>query len=394
MKTELKRYTVAEVTKGFVYSELEGKGLFGLDSELVIQPEFQRHYLYADAEGKKEKAVIDSLLKGYPLGLLYFVDQGEGHSPRYEILDGQQRVTSIGRFVTGKFAIIRNGKEQTFSSLAKEDREKILDSELLVYVCSGTEPEIKEWFETINLVGIPLNQQEIDNAVYSGPFVTAAKEVFSNSQNAHQQKWAHFVKGDPKRQEVLRVALDWVSKSKGQSIQGYMAAHRHDKGITELETYFTTVIDWIDSVFTAPPDPAMRGLDWGALYEKHKGTAYKADKIDARLQELLGDPSVHDRKGIYLYLLGGEQEPKLLNVRFFDEPIKKAAYKRQTDKATKSGVSNCPLCAIGNNANKTRIYKIKEMEADHVSAWSKGGLSTLDNCEMLCVPHNRSKGNR
>lgn len=394
MKTELKRYTVAEVTKGFVYSELEGKGLFGLDSELVIQPEFQRHYLYADAEGKKEKAVIDSLLKGYPLGLLYFVDQGEGHSPRYEILDGQQRVTSIGRFVTGKFAIIRNGKEQTFSSLAKEDREKILDSELLVYVCSGTEPEIKEWFETINLVGVPLNQQEIDNAVYSGPFVTAAKEVFSNSQNALQQKWAHFVKGDPKRQEVLRVALDWVSRAKGQSIQGYMAAHRHDKGVTELETYFTTVIDWIDSVFIAPPDRAMRGLDWGALYEKHKGTAYKADKIDARLQELLGDPSVHDRKGIYLYLLGGEQEPKLLNVRFFDEPIKKAAYKRQTDKATAAEVSNCPLCAVGDNANKARIYKIKEMEADHVSAWSKGGLSTLDNCEMLCVPHNRSKGNR
>ena len=225
MDTDLKQYTVAEVTKGFVYNELEGKGLFGLDGDLVIQPEYQRHYIYGD--GKKDVAVIDSLLKGYPLGLIYFVDTSVTEGPHLEVLDGQQRITSIGRFVTGKFAIIRNGKEQTFSSLANEDRDKILDSELLVYVCGGSEPEIKEWFETINLVGVPLNQQEIDNAIYSGPFVTAAKAVFSNSQNALQQKWAHFVKGDPKRQDVLRTALDWVSSSKGQSVQGYMAAHRH-----------------------------------------------------------------------------------------------------------------------------------------------------------------------
>lgn len=392
MDTDLRKYTVAQVTKGFVYNELEGKGLFGLDGDLTIQPEYQRHYIYGD--GKKDVAVISSLLKGYPLGLIYFVDTGADHGPPLEVLDGQQRITSIGRFVTGKFAIIRNGKEQTFSSLPKEDRDKILDSELLVYVCSGTEHEIKEWFETINLVGVPLNKQELRNAIYSGPFVTAAKAEFSNSQNALQQKWSHFVKGDPKRQEVLQEALDWVASSKGQSIDGYMAAHRTDTGIGELKTYFTSVIDWIDSVFIAPPDPAMRGLDWGALYEVHKGTAYKADQLNDRLQELLSDPAVRDRKGIYPYLLGGEADPRLLNVRLFEESVKKAAYKAQTDKAAAVGVSNCPLCAAGDNANKTRIYKPKEMEADHVAAWSKGGLSTLENCEMLCVPHNRSKGNR
>lgn len=392
MDTDLRKYTVAQVTKGFVYNELEGKGLFGLDGDLTIQPEYQRHYIYGD--GKKDVAVISSLLKGYPLGLIYFVDTGADHGPPLEVLDGQQRITSIGRFVTGKFAIIRNGKEQTFSSLPKEDRDKILDSELLVYVCSGTEHEIKEWFETINLVGVPLNKQELRNAIYSGPFVTAAKAEFSNSQNALQQKWSHFVKGDPKRQEVLQEALDWVASSKGQTIDGYMAAHRTDTGIGELKTYFTSVIDWIDSVFIAPPDPAMRGLDWGALYEVHKGTAYKADQLNDRLQELLSDPAVRDRKGIYPYLLGGEADPRLLNVRLFEESVKKAAYKAQTDKAAAVGVSNCPLCAAGDNANKTRIYKPKEMEADHVAAWSKGGLSTLENCEMLCVPHNRSKGNR
>ena len=392
MDTDLKQYTVAEVTKGFVYNELEGKGLFGLDGDLVIQPEYQRHYIYGD--GKKDVAVIDSLLKGYPLGLIYFVDTSATSGPHLEVLDGQQRITSVGRFVTGKFAIVRNGKEQTFSSLAKEDRDRITESKLLVYVCSGTEAEIKEWFQTINISGVPLKPQELRNAIYSGPFVTAAKAVFSNSNNANQQKWSHFVNGDPKRQEVLEDALDWVASAKNQTIDGYMAAHRHDTGIHELETYFTTVIDWIDSVFIAPPNKAMRGLDWGALYEKYKGTAYKADQLNERLQELLNDPSVKDKKGIYPYILGGEEDPRLLNVRLFEDSVKKAAYKRQTDKATAAGISNCPLCAVGDNANKARIYKEKEMEADHVAAWSKGGLSTLENCEMLCVTHNRSKGNR
>ena len=393
MKTDLKtQYTVADVTKGFVYNELEGKGLFGLDGDLVIQPEYQRHYIYGD--GKRDVAVIDSLLKGYPLGLLYFVDTGASNGPHLEVLDGQQRITSVGRFVTGKFAIIRDGREQTFSSLPEEDRDRIIASPLLIYVCTGTESEIKEWFETINIVGVPLNRQELRNAIYSGPFVTAAKAEFSNSQNALQQKWSHFVKGDPKRQQVLEVALDWVAASKDKTMEGYLADHRQDTGIAELKSYFTTVIEWIDSVFTASPNDAMQGLDWGRLYKTYHHQSYKTDKLDGDLQELLLDPAVNDRKGIYEYLLGGKVDPRLLNVRLFEPSVKKAAYARQTKKAQADGVSNCPLCAHSDNANKTRIYKANEMEADHVAAWSKGGESILANCEMLCVPHNRSKGNR
>jgi hypothetical protein len=384
---------VAQVTEGFFYNELEGKGLFGLDGDLVIQPEYQRHYIYGD--GKKDVAVIESLLKGYPLGLIYFVDTGVTESPVLEVLDGQQRITSVGRFVTGKFAIIdENGREQTFSSLPKEDCERITDSELLIYVCTGTEAEIKEWFQTINIAGVPLNNQELRNAIYSGPFVTAAKREFSNSQNALQQKWSHFVKGDPKRQEVLEEALSWVAASNGQSIDGYMAAHRQDSGIGELKTYFTTVIDWINSVFVAPPDKAMRGLKWGRLYEEYHHESYKTDELDTDLQELLLDPAVSDRKGIYEYLLGGKTDTRLLNVRIFDAQTKKRAYARQTTNARAGETSNCPLCAYGSNANRARIYKANEMEADHVAAWSKGGESTLDNCEMLCVSHNRAKGNR
>lgn len=397
MKTELRHYTVAEVLEGFVYNELEGRGLFGLDGDLVIQPEYQRHYIYGD--GKRDVAVIDSLLKGYPLGLIYFVDTGATSAPNLEVLDGQQRITSVGRFVTGKFAIIRGDREQTFSSLPPEEQKKILKSDLLVYVCKGTETEIKEWFQTINIANVPLTTQELRNAIYSGPFVTAAKQVFSNSQSAVQQKWAAYVKGDPKRQEVLEVALSWVSldwtaPAQGKKIDGYMAAHRHDTDARELRTYFETVIDWVGGIFTAPPDRAMRGLEWGRLYETYKHQSYRPSQMTADAAELLEDPAVNTMKGIYEYLLGGKEDPRLLDVRFFDPKTKTEAYKRQTAEAKKKGVSNCPMCAHGTNAKRTKTYSEKEMDADHVTAWSRGGLSTLDNCEVLCRPHNLAKGNK
>ena len=388
MKAELKHYTVREIVDGFVYNEFEGKGLFGLAGKLVIQPEFQRNYIYND--GKKDVAVIDSLLQGYPLGLIYFNDAGA----KFEVLDGQQRITSAGRFVTGKFAILQDGQQQTFSSLAPEERDKIMDSDLLVYVCTGTEREIKEWFRTINIAGVPLNSQELLNAIYSGPFVTRAKAEFSNSQNANLQKWSAYINGDPKRQGILEVALGWVAAAQGIEIDSYLAEHRQDQNISELKTYFTTVIDWVGSVFTASPWKEMRGLEWGRLYETFHATSYDPAKIDAGVQRLMGDPFVNSRKGICEYLLGGEQHPELLDIRLFDDKLKGLAYKRQTDAATAAAASNCPLCAVGVNANKARIYALKEMDADHVTAWSKSGATDLDNCEMLCVTHNRAKGNR
>ena len=388
MKAQLNQYTVEQVVKGFVYNEFEGKGLFGLDGKLTIQPEYQRNYIYGD--GRKDVAVIDSLLKGYPLGLIYF----NVNDDRLEVLDGQQRVTSVGRFVTGKFAIKVDGKEQTFTSLPAEQRVAILDSSLLVYECDGTEKEIKEWFQTVNIAGVPLNPQELLNAIYSGPFVTAAKAEFSNSQNANLQKWQSYIRGEVRRQGILAEALDWVAGSQGITVDAYMAKHRHDTGITELKNYFTTVIDWIGSVFTRSPDKSMLGLEWGRLYEKHHLTSYSTAAMAADVADLLTDPFVKSRKGIYEYLLGGKMDRTLLDVRVFDEPVKRLAYKRQTDAAKGEGVSNCPLCASGTNANKARIYAANEMDADHVTAWSKGGKTDLANCEMLCVPHNRSKGNR
>lgn len=388
MKTELRRYTVAEIVEGFVYNELEGKGLFGLDGRLVIQPEYQRNYIYND--GKKDVAVIESLLKGYPLGLIYFNVDGT----QLEVLDGQQRITSIGRFVTGKFAIRVAGNEQTFSSLPTTTQDLILNSELLVYECDGDEPEIKEWFQTINIAGVPLNRQELLNSIYSGPFVTAAKAEFSNSNNANIQKWSSYILGDPKRQQILEVALGWVAGAQGITIDTYLAKHRQDASIAELKAHFTSVIDWVGTVFTRSPDKEMRGLEWGRLYETFHNTPYSAAAVDAEVDTLLGDHAVSNRKGVYEYVLGGKSDPRLLEIRLFDTKVKGVVYQQQTAAAKVAGVSNCPTCAAGDNANKSRIYKLDEMDADHVTAWSRGGATDAANCEMLCVPHNRAKGNK
>lgn len=383
LKTDLK---VRDINDGFVYNEYEGKGLFGWGGKLTIQPEYQRNYIYAD--GKKDVAVIDSLLKGYPLGLLYFVKTGED---TYEVLDGQQRITSFGRYITGKFAIKdENDMEQYFDGLANDLQERILNSQLTIYICEGEESEIKEWFKTINIVGVPLNNQELLNSIYSGPFVTKAREEFSNIHNSNIQKWSAYIKGDVNRQDFLQTALNWVSKG---NIDNYMSQHRFDDNINELKVYFNSVIDWISNVFKDVKSE-MKGLEWGRLYETYHNNSYNPEEISAKLNELYNDFAVTDRKGICEYLLGGCIDSKLLNIRIFSDDVKRQKYIMQTEEAQNNNVSNCPLCAIGNDNNRTKIWGIKEMEADHVTAWSNGGATDIDNCQMLCITHNRAKGNR
>jgi len=401
MKTTLKtNITVKEICDGFVYNELEGKGLFGLSGKLTIQPEYQRNYIYASDGGKKEMAVIESILKGYPIGLIYFNKVSENN---LEVLDGQQRITSVGRFVTDKFAIKdENGNEQYFGGMAKDKKAKILEKELLIYECEGTESQIKEWFKTINIVGVPINNQEELNAVYSGPFVTLGKEEFSNSRNSNIQKWSAYVSGSANRQEFLERALDWVSKDWAdrnydprhiRPIGKYMSSHRYDKNIIELKKYFNSVIDWVSSVFI-DVESEMRGLEWGRLYESYHENVYDPVKVSKEVRKLYGDPYVEDKKGIFEYILGGSVDTKLLNVRVFDEAIKRSAYATQTAKAETKRKSNCPDCASGHDARKSKLWKFPEMEADHVEAWSKGGATSAKNCQMLCKTHNRAKGNR
>ena len=390
MKTELHtNFTIEEICKGFVYNELEGKGLYGLNGDLIIQPEYQRNYIYAD--GKKDVAVIDSILKGYPLGLIYFNRRQDG---KLEILDGQQRITSIGRFVTDKFAVKdSNGMEQYFTGLNVELQKKINETKLLVYICDGEESEIKDWFKTINIAGIPLNEQELLNAIYSGSFVTKAKEVFSNSSSSKIAIWSDYVNGSANRQDYLHTALEWVSAHNGLSIEKYMSQHRKDENINELKTYFDTVIDWIEATFKDTTSE-MKGLEWGRIYETYHSNGYNSDKLWNRITELLADDFVTNSKGVFEYVLGGEIDKSLLNIRIFDDRTKKAVYQKQTNNAEKIGESNCPICASCDNTNKTKIWKLSEMDADHVSAWSKGGSTDISNCQLLCKTHNRAKGNR
>lgn len=388
MNTDLiTNWTVGDVSEGFYYDPNEGKGLFGLNGKLTIQPEYQRHYIYDD--GEKDVAVIDSLLKKYPLGLIYFNRKQEG---QLEVLDGQQRITSIGRFITKKFPIMYNGRETFFDGLPEEKRNLILNSKLIIIICEGKEKEIKDWFETINIVGVKLSHQERRNAIYSGPFVTAAKKVFSNSLNSNIQKWSHYIKGEVKRQDFLERALEWISSKQGLTIDGYMSRHRFDNDIIELNSYFEGVIGWVSGLFDMTDK--MKGIEWGRLYEDYHSKPYDKVALNNRAKELLADKSVHNAKNIYEYLLGGEQHPELLNVRLFDDRTKLAAYTRQTENAKAKGISNCPICATGTNNNRTKIYLFSEMDADHVTAWSRGGATTLENCEMLCRTHNRVKGNR
>jgi len=385
-KTDL---TIREICEGFVYDENEGKGLYGWAGKLTIQPEYQRNYIYADNGGDREKKVIESVLRGYPLGIIYFV---KVDNDKYEILDGQQRITSIGRFITGLFDVKdERGNPISFGSMDPDRRERFLSYKFLIYICEGEEREIKEWFEIINLVGVPLNEQELLNSIYSGPFVTLAKRKFSNSRSSAVSKWAGYIKGNPNRQDFLAAALKWVSRGK---VSEYLSAHRYDNNIDEMESYFNAVMSWVTTVFQFKPEKEMKNVNWGELYDKYHGNSYNPKDVEAACKELFKDPFVTNKRGIFEYVLGGFENPRLLSVRVFDVSVKRSAYERQRREAEQRGVSNCPMCVLEDGKNSHRIWEFDEMEADHVTAWSKGGTSVSGNCQMLCVSHNRLKGNR
>ena len=304
METTLQKYTVKQICEGFTYSETDNKGLYGLAGTLTIQPEYQRNYLYSENNGKNEVAVIDSVIKKYPLGLLYFNKTKDG---RLEVLDGQQRITSLGRFCTGKFSYMLNDIPYKFTSLPKDIRDRIENTQLLAYICEGEESEIKEWFKIINIGGVKINPQEELNAVYSGPFVSAARHEFSNKEDSRVQKWGAYISGSANRQEFLQEALRWVSKGK---IEDYMQEHRWDMNINELQNHFNDVINWIESIFDEVY-PQMKGLKWGELYERFHHNPYNHTEVSQKVNDLLCDPCVQDRKNVFEFVLGGCEDTKL-----------------------------------------------------------------------------------
>lgn len=382
MKIEPTRIKVRELVDG--YEDNEEAGVVGYGGRVDIRPPYQREFVYKD---KQRDAVIRTLRKDFPLNVMYWAVQDDG---TFEVIDGQQRTISICQFVEGDFSIEISGHQLGFFNLQDDQKEQILNYELMVYLCEGTDSEKLDWFKTINIAGERLTDQELRNAVYHGTWVTAAKKVFSKRDCPAYGIASDYMAGTPIRQDYLETAIAWINDGK---IDEYMRDHQQDANSNELWLYFKGVIAWVEATF--PKKRAqMSSVKWGPLHNAYKNASFDPAKLEERVAALMADVGVKGKRGIYEFLLGGETDTRLLEVRIFDDKTKLAAYGRQTSKAEATGISNCPTCALGSNNNATRIYDLSEMDADHVTAWSKGGASDLDNCEMLCVTHNRAKGNR
>jgi Protein of unknown function DUF262/HNH endonuclease len=362
MKIELKGITVREVADG--YLDHAEEGVVGYGGLLDIRPKYQREFVYDE---KKRNAVIDTIRKGFPLNVIYWVVTDQG---TYEVMDGQQRTVSFCQYVHGDFSIPIDGHPMAFHNLTKTLQDQILDYTLMVYFCSGTDQEKLDWFRIINIAGVHLTDQELRNAVYTGPWLTHAKPIFSKTNCPAYLLANKYVNGTPIRQDYLQTAISWLSD--GQ-IEQYMSTHQHDPNANELWSYFQAVIHWVELTFTTYRKE-MKGVDWGSLYNQFKDVLYDTAKLEDEIKELMIDDDVTRRKGIYPYVLTHDES--YLAIRKFTEAQRRAAYERQ------DGI--CPKCG--------QHFEIGEMEADHATPWSKGGKTNAANCQMLCLKDNRRKG--
>ena len=362
MKIELHEVTVREVVAG--YLDRDEEGVVGYGGELNIRPPYQREFVYDE---KKRNAVIDTIRKGFPLNVMYWVVTDD---ETYEVLDGQQRTISFCRYVEGDFSIEIDGHPMAFHNLQQTQQDQIMEYKLMIYFCSGTDKEKLDWFRIINIAGERLTEQELRNAVYTGPWLSHAKTIFSKSNCAAYLLASKYVQGSPIRQEFLETAISW--KSEG-AIEPYMSAHQKDPNANELWTYFQAVIAWVELTFTVYRKE-MKGIAWGPLYDEFHDEMYDTADLEAEIKALMIDDDVTNKKGIYLFVLSRNQ--KYLAIRAFTEAQRREAYERQT------GV--CPVCS--------KHFEIGEMEADHITPWSKGGKTNAENCQMLCVEDNRRKG--
>lgn len=361
MKIELNNIKISELVEG--YEDRAEEGVTGYGGRLNIRPAYQREFIYKD---KQRNEVIHTVRKSFPLNTMYWVVAADG----YELMDGQQRTISICQYVQGDFPVTVDGAPMFFHNLTAEKQRQILDYELSIYICEGDEGEKLDWFKIINIAGEKLTNQELRNAIYTGPWLADAKRWFSRIGCPAYQIGEKYVAGSPIRQDYLEKALDWISDGK---IEDYMSRHQHDDDAQELWQYFQSVMDWTRRIFPTYRK-SMKGLDWGGFYNAHKGDALNAATLESRIVELIADDEVDNKKGIYAYLLTGDE--KTLSLRTFSEKMKVAAYEKQ------KGV--CPACK--------KDFQMDEMEADHIIPWSKGGKTVPENCRMLCRLDNRTKG--
>ena len=372
MKIELKKVTVREVAEN--YRDNNEDGVVGYNGKLNIRPKYQREFVY---DARQRDAVVSTIRKGFPLNVMYWAVNGDG---TYEVLDGQQRTISFCQYAAGDFSIDVDGHPMAIHNLTQPQRDRILDYELMVYACEGDDQDKLDWFRTINIAGEKLTDQELRNAVYTGPWLTHAKSIFSKTGCPAYGLSSKYVTGVPIRQELLEKALKWKSDGK---IEQYMSAHQHDQNANELWTYFRNVIWWVQQSFTTYRRE-MKSVEWGPLYDRYKDQKLDTSDLERRTAELMQDPDVTKRNGIYAYLLTGEE--RHLSIRRFDDREKRAAYERQNHKC-----ANGSRCRTPGNDDGRRVFAIEEMEGDHIEPWSKGGKTVAENCQMLCIPCNRVK---
>jgi len=361
MKIDLHKITVSEVVKGYQNSAEEG--VVGYGGKLDIRPKYQREFVYKD---KQRDAVINTITKNFPLNVMYWAVREDG---TFEVIDGQQRTISICQYIDGDFAF----QNRYFHNLKADEKEKILNYTLMVYVCSGTESEKLEWFKTINIAGEKLTEQELRNAVYTGSWVSDAKRYFSKSGCVAYNIGSDYLNGSPIRQEFLETAIDWISEGK---IENYMATHQHDPNATALWLYFQSVITWVNATFTVKRKKFMKGIQWGLFYNKYKDVVFDTKAIEEETARLIADDEVEKKSGIYAYIL--TKDERYLGIRTFSDSVKQKVYENQ------KGI--CPICK--------NHFDISEMEGDHITPWVEGGKTIEENCQMLCKDDNRRKSSK
>lgn len=360
MQIELHKITVRDLTNG--YADNAEKGVCAYGGKLDVRPPYQREFVYKD---KQRDAVIDTLTQGFPLNVMYWATREDG---TYEIIDGQQRTISICQYVNGDFAF----DMRYFHNLQPDEKKKILDYELQVYICSGTDSEKLKWFKTINIAGEELTDQELRNAVYAGSWVSDAKRYFSKNGAPAAKIGSDYLSGSAIRQEYLETAISWISKG---NIEVYMGNHQHDPNAIALWNYFNSVINWVKAIFPKYRKE-MKGVEWGHLYELYSSRTWDAAELETEVARLMADSDVKKKKGIYSYVFDHDEHH--LDIRAFDDNTKREVYERQ------KGV--CKICG--------KVFKIEEMEADHITPWRDGGRTIADNCQMLCRECNRRKSGK
>ncbi|MCQ2611283.1 MAG: DUF262 domain-containing protein [Treponema sp.] len=368
MEIEPRKITIRQLTEG--YEDNAENGVKGFAGKLDIRPPYQREFVYNE---NQRDLVIDSIVQNFPLNVMYWAERSDG---TFEVMDGQQRTISVCQYVAGDFAHCM----RYFHNLQEDEKNQILDYELNVYICRGTDSEKLNWFRRINVAGEKLTEQEILNAVYSGSWVTDAKNYFSKNGCVAYKVAGDYVNGSPIRQDFLETAIKWISRN---NIEEYMACHQNDPNALALWQYFSSIFTWVEGTFkhTKERKKIMKGVDWAELYNNFKDVVLDTNKIETEIEKLILDDDVNNKKGIFHFVL--TRNEKYLSIRTFSDSQKVAAYEKQKG-----------ICANPNCPDHNKHFELSEMEADHITPWSQGGKTTLENCQMLCRECNRRKSDR